>query len=381
MRQETIDKILDITKNIPRGNVIAFESAPEFSDNTYWFFKYLVENTDVPEKYKLVWIVKDPKNFKNELLGVKIKCVTPKPKNFKQTLDFYLYFFFTKYIIDCNSYIYKKNYQQKRVFLDHGMPLKIVRDYAKKRGEVDLTSVTTYLFNDYYYSVGYTDDTLRNFGFCRTDIMFKHAGKRENRDKTSIIWAPTYRQHSTAAGFSIENTFPLGLPVVKSREEMEEINACLRENNAVLYIRPHPVQDVSVMHIANMSNITIADNDFLNSKNLQLYEFLTETDALITDYSSLYYDYLPLKRPVALCIEDLDSFKSKWEIYFDDFKENYKCPYLYTVDDLKKFILDVVKDNDEYEDERLKALDRFYDYTDGKACERIYKYMVENYGL
>lgn len=370
---------LELTKICPRRNIIIFESSPNFSDNTYWFFKYLVEKTDVPKKYKLVWMLKDSSDFRDSLCGQKIKCITRNRTNFKEKLDFLYYYNFAKYIIDCNSYVHKQHPKQKRIFLGHGMPLKIVKEYDLKKGEVDMNMITSYNFNKHFYDIGDTDDNMRNYGYCRTDVMSEHSGIRKNRDKTNIIWMPTYRQHTSANQMRIENNFPLGLPVIKSHEQMAEINEFLKENNTMLYLRPHPAQDISVMKLDEMSNIIIADNNYLGDR--QIYDFLTETDALITDYSSVYYDYLMIDRPIAMAIEDLDDFSAKWPMFYDDFKANYKCPYIYTLDDLKQFIKDVATDNDTYKDERTKALNRFYDYTDGKTCERIYNFMVNEYGL
>ena len=45
--------IVNMLSFLPRHNIIIFESMPSFADNTYWFFKYLVENTDIEKKYKL----------------------------------------------------------------------------------------------------------------------------------------------------------------------------------------------------------------------------------------------------------------------------------------------------------------------------------------
>lgn len=367
------------TTFLPRKNIIIFESMPSFADNTYWFFKYLIENTDVEKKYKLIWRVRTSNDVRNELCGTKIKCIVKNAETLRQKLELVFYSVFAKFIVDCNDYVYKKHPKQKRIFLGHGMPLKIVKDYDLIKGEVDMNMITTYNFNRHFYDIGDTDENMRNYGYCRTDIMAEHAGIRKNRDKTYIIWMPTYRQHTRATGFRIENNFPLGLPVIKSHEQMAEINDFLRENNTVLYLRPHPAQDVSVMKLDEMSNIVIADNNYLAGR--QIYDFLTETDALITDYSSVYYDYLMIDRPIALAIEDLDDFRAKWPMFYDDFKANYKCPYIYTLDDLKQFIKDVANDNDTYKEERTKALNRFYDYTDGKTCERVYNFMVEEYGL
>lgn len=379
-----INTFYKITESLPRANAIIFEATPIYSDNTYWFFKYLVENTDVADRYTFVWILKDRKDFRDELCGKKIKCILREPETVKEKLEHIYYTAFAKFIIDCNGYVKKKNKKQIRIFLGHGMPLKIVKSYDLKKGEVDMNMITTYNFNRHFYDIGDTDENMRNFGYCRTDVLANNKGKRKNQSPKYIIWMPTYRQHSNASDLRMEKSFPLGLPVIKSHEEMKEINKCLQENSVILYLRPHPVQDISVMHLDEMSNIIIADSNYVNSKGLQLYEFLTQTDALITDYSSVYYDYLMLDRPIALAIEDFEDFNKKWDMYYntiESFKENYKCPYIYTVDDLKQFIKDVATDNDKYEAERENARNKFYDYPDNKVCERIYNFMVEEYGL
>ncbi len=369
--------VIKLTNFMPRHNIIIFESIPSFSDNTYWFFKYLAEKTDTFKKYKPVWRVRTVDDIKDELCGVKIKCIVKNPKTTKQKIELGYYHNFAKFIVDCNDYVYKKNNKQKRIFLGHGMPLKIVKDYDLIKGEVDMNMITSYNFNKHFYDIGDKDENMRNYGYCRTDVMAQHAGIRKNRDTTYIVWMPTYRQHTRSNDSRIKNNFPLGLPVIKSTDEMAEINEFLKEHNSVLYLRPHPSQDVSIMKLDEMSNIVIADNNYLGGR--QIYDFLTETDALITDYSSVYYDYLMIDRPIGLAIEDLDDFRAKWPMFYDDFKANYKCPYIYTLDELKKFILDVASDNDEYAQERQKAKCRFNDFTDGKTCERVYEFMKKEY--
>ena len=50
-----VNFILKITSFLPRRNIIIFESSPNFSDNTYWFFKY--------RHFKKIQVGVDGKNF------------------------------------------------------------------------------------------------------------------------------------------------------------------------------------------------------------------------------------------------------------------------------------------------------------------------------
>lgn len=382
MTAEKIDKLIRKTDCLPRANIIIFESLPVFSDNTYWFFKYLVENTDAAKKYTLVWLVSDNSLFRDELCGVKIKCIARNQANAKEKAEYLYYYNFAKFIIDCNSYVYKKNKKQKRIYLGHGMPVKIADQYLREQGDTDLNTFTSYCFKDMYLGYGFKESEMSNCGYCRNDILAKNFGKRSGTGEKRIIWMPTYRQHSSVSNMKIENKFPLGLPVVKSHADMSELNRVLIENNTILYLRPHPAQDLSVMKLDEMSNIVIADNDYLDKQGKQLYEFLTETDALITDYSSVYYDYLLLGRPIALMVEDLEDFRKKWKLYFDeDYRGNMKCRYIDNMADFKDFIKETAEDRDEFYEERIKARDTFCDYHDGKTCERLYEYMRDNYNF
>ena len=370
-----------LTKYMPRTDTILFESNPDYSDNSYWFFRYLAEHTDVFDRYTPIWVLKDKANARDELCGKKIKWILKNPGTPQEKREYNKARYLSKFIIDCNSYVGKTHKDQVRVFLGHGMPVKIAEEYLRQQGETDLNTLTSSFFFEMYKQYGLPAETLSNIGYCRNDILCKHSGIRKDRKETAIVWMPTYRQHSGVKNLKIENSFPLGLPVIKSHEQMAELNDFLKENNTVLYIRPHPAQDISVLHLDEMSNIVIANNDFLQKKNLQLYEFLTQTDALITDYSSVYYDYLLLDRPIALAVEDLEQFNQKWKLYFSDFKANYHCRYLDSPDDLKTFIREVVADSDPFAKERAGEKKRFFDYTDDKSCERLYNYMKEHYNF
>ena len=95
-----INLILKLTSFLPRRNIIIFESSPSFTDNTYWFFKYLAENTDVAKKYKLVWMVKESSDFRDSLCGQKIKCIARTRNTFKEKIEYTYYYNFAKFIVE-----------------------------------------------------------------------------------------------------------------------------------------------------------------------------------------------------------------------------------------------------------------------------------------
>lgn len=72
--------------------------------------------------------------------------------------------------------------------------------------------------------------------------------------------------------------------------------------------------------------------------NMDNYEFLNSCDVLITDYSSVFFDYSITRKPIALFTYDLEEYSQQRGMYLDI--QNLPFPILKTVDDLKAFLID-----------------------------------------
>ena len=92
----------------------------------------------------------------------------------------------------------------------------------------------------------------------------------------------------------------------------------------------------------------------------------------MTDYSSIYSDYLLLNRPSVLFPYDFDVYSTDTrECYFeyDDYMPEIKA---YTMSELLKCILEVLE-NGGNEDGRIDLRNKIFYKTDGNSSERIYK--------
>ncbi|MCL1067025.1 CDP-glycerol glycerophosphotransferase family protein [Shewanella olleyana] len=108
-----------------------------------------------------------------------------------------------------------------------------------------------------------------------------------------ILWAPTYR------GDSHQFNDPLNL----SQHEEQLLHRYLEESNSLLLVRYHKFSSCS------KSSFFLHDNirDVSNIKNQNI--LLREVDVLITDYSSIWIDYMLLRRPIVFYCADLDSYE------------------------------------------------------------------------
>ena len=112
-------------------NNILIESNPDFSDNALYVYKELLKRK-INNKYKIIWIL----NNNNSVISVlPYNVITMYRTN---RLKFIFYNIFSKYIIDCNNYIIKRNKSQFRIHLSHGTPLKVVKNYCEAIGAFDV---------------------------------------------------------------------------------------------------------------------------------------------------------------------------------------------------------------------------------------------------
>lgn len=89
----------------------------------------------------------------------------------------------------------------------------------------------------------------------------------------SFLYMPTWRE--TRKDFIYSAGF-----------DFERLNSVLKQKNELFLLKLHPESNLSVEKMKEYSNILVLD------KNIDIYPILPFTEVLITDYSSIYYDYL-----------------------------------------------------------------------------------------
>lgn len=368
-------------------NYIILESNPDLTDNTYSLFKILLKNK-VNEKYKLFWFVDDKNMYKNiNIKNVYFINAFGEINIFEKIKKIYINIK-SKYIIDCNKLVYKKNINQKRLYLSHGMPYKLVSDYCNTIGNVDCFLSLSPFFDNIISEFCHVDkDNIIDLGFPRNDDLFsktkniRNMFKNKNFDKT-IMWLPTYRQRENKiSDLSMKNSFELGIPIIYNIENLRVLNNLLNELNILLVLKPHPAQDLSVIKTEKLSNFILLTNQDLENENINLYEFLGQTDALITDYSSVYYDYLLTNKPIAITTDDFDEYKETFDFAFDNIFDVIKGEYINNFDELKSFINNVANGNDIAKHERENIKKILHKFQDENSSSRVYEFLVKNMGL
>lgn len=115
------------------------------------------------------------------------------------------------------------------------------------------------------------------------------------------LWAPTFRD----TGESVLH---------KAGINWEELNTWMARRNALFVIKAHIGSSKDQPGFATSigrSNIMLLD------RHVDLYSILPDIDGLITDYSSIYFDYLLLNRPILFFAFDLQSYRQDRGFYFE----------------------------------------------------------------
>ena len=166
-----------------------------------------------------------------------------------------------------------------------------------------------------------------------------------------------------------------GLPLLDNYSEMKKFDEFLNQNNALFLLKVHPLQEELPVFERKFSNILVIKDDDLAVFNVQLYEFISKCDCLITDYSSVYFDFLLTNRPVLFTIDDYEGYLNSRGFLIDNVLEVLAGPHLNTITELKEEIINVLSDIDEYVDQRQRIVSLFYKHPDGHSSKRIIEFL------
>ncbi|HDF7055258.1 TPA: CDP-glycerol glycerophosphotransferase family protein [Staphylococcus aureus] len=213
----------------------------------------------------------------------------------------------------------------------------------------------------YAEAFGIKEKNVVPTGVPRTDVLFDEAYatqiKQEMEDelpiikgKKVILFAPTFRGsgHGTAH-----------YPFFKI--DFERLARYCEKNNAVVLFKMHPFVK-NRLNIADKHKQYFVDvSDFR-----EVNDILFITDLLISDYSSLIYEYAVFKKPMIFYAFDLEDY-----ITTRDFYEPYESFVPGKIVQSFDVLMDAL-DNEDYEGEKvIPFLDKHFKYQDGRSSERL----------
>jgi CDP-glycerol glycerophosphotransferase (TagB/SpsB family) len=203
------------------------------------------------------------------------------------------------------------------------------------------------------------------FGYPRTDHFFDPESSSRarsllglaNEPREILGYFPTWRDD----GFDF-----LG----GSGFSFDQLNDALVEGNRFMLFKAHP----------NFANIVPKRNDWSNIRildaSVDLYQVLPACEVLVTDYSSIAYDFLVLDRPIVYFVPDHERYVAHRNVYFS-FDEMAVGPVLMSCDELYTMIAS--DDSFELDHERHgRVSELVWDGYRGDAIQRISAFIAES---
>lgn len=198
-------------------------------------------------------------------------------------------------------------------------------------------------------------------GYPRNDILINHSEDLESKIKRKlgiekgydiILYAPTFRDY--------KYTNPL------TEKFLGKLEKYLLEAKKYFLYKPHPfTENINLKQYKNMISI---------ERNVDILDLLIIADILITDYSSVLYDFLLTMKPMIFFATDLDKYTEVRDFYYN-YETFVPGPIVKTGDQLIETLKNFNKLEDKYREKRKSMRDQFNKYHDGRATQRIIKYL------
>ena len=361
---------------------ILLESRPDMSCQTYPVFRYMLKE-HLNDEYKLIWLVKDKREFKDVHIK-NVRFVNYDTKNKWERFKRLYLICTSRAMLYANKYIGKIFPNQLYVYLMHGAciksRLKHTREDEVNESDACIT-LSPFLLE---YDIVEEHIPRENFiitGYPRNDFLFLEENYVEkvfvgSCYKKVILWMPTFRKTSCGRTDS-QFDMPLGIPCLYSEEDCIKVNEELKKQNMLLVLKPHPAQDVSLIKSIDLSNFIIIYDKDLKEKGVQLYQFVGSTDALITDYSSIYYDYLLTQKKIGITTDDFDAYSEDTGFVFDNVFDILVGKYMNNADEFVEFVRYVASEEDELLEKRNEVSELVHAHHDNKSTERVYNYIID----
>ncbi|CEP81946.1 CDP-glycerol glycerophosphotransferase family protein [Paraclostridium sordellii] len=225
------------------------------------------------------------------------------------------------------------------------------------------------------------EDKYEITGNPRTDLVMLSDGKRNLEkllgisleNKKVIFNMPTFYVHENSG---IENGSTELNDAIKIKNfDYEKFNQFLIDNNIICISKVHHGEERSITNKVknrNLENMIFISNDDLESKDLDLYEVLNAADILITDYSSIYGDFLFMDKPTIFVNTDMEVYEEERGIILQPYDFWAAGPKVQDQGSLSEEIIKCISDKEYYKKERKTIRDIFYYHKDAKSSIRVW---------
>lgn len=349
------------------------ERGDEARDNGYYFYKYLKENKKQKCIVKYVIAKNSPdigrinqndivyyQSFKHILYYIKAKyLISTHIQGYSP--EFRLFSRLSKYNI-----FYKKG---KEIMLQHGIIQNFMESLVyKKNKSLDLFICGAKPEYDFF---------LKNFGYDETIVKYTGLARYDTLKKTKkskkILLMPTWRTYL----FGVSKEKFINSEFYKFYNKLlndEKIIQELKNNKLELIFYPH----YEIQKYINNFEVKNSRIKLGTKEKYDIQELLIQCDFLITDYSSINFDFAYMGKPLIYTQFDQNTFFEKhYQKGYFDYETKGFGPVLTNYEDTVSEIIQSIKNDFKVDHKYLKRIQEFFVYNDNNNCERIYNEIIK----
>lgn len=346
--------------------------------NPYAIFKELIKDDEF-RNLTHVWVLDKFENHKKLIEEYKNNSHVIFVE--EPSIQFLKYLCTAKYLISNVSFHTFFTKKERQIYINtwHGIPLKtlgydlpdgkisisnVVRTFLQSDYLISANKFTTKIYKDAYKMQSAYEGKIIEEGYPRNDGIFNtdrneildkliEYGVNIERNKKIILYAPTWKGAEYAKpDTSVESYFNF----------VEIIGKYVNLNEYQILIKPHQIVYKHLLKLNVMTDIFIP-------ATIDTNELLSVTDILVSDYSSIYFDFMDTNRPIFFYIPDIEEYKGYRGLYFP--MEELPGPYTDSLEQIGEWISDIENSINPYKDIYNKVKQWACEYDDGNATKRI----------
>lgn len=353
-------------------------------------FKYVINSKDF-KNYKFIWVLNDFDRY-SETISEFLKDGRVKFVKYLSQ-DYYKAIYTSKYLINNVSFPTQFVKRSTQVYLNtwHGIPLKKMGYDIKGRSEDAKNIVRNFLSADYLLSSSraMTEEMYfkafklhnifegsiieegcpridRQFSRKETNTEFKNALNSLNilvDNRKIILYAPTWRGESY---FNPQNDYS------NIRSIIKHIESSIDTTRYRIMVKLHQIVSESISKNKDLK-------DYIVPNSIATNIVLNSTELLITDYSSIYFDFLVNDKPILFYIPDLSDYKKYRDLYVE--AKDLPGDIARTETELANSVQTLLsKENslNHWQAKRRAAVKKYLPHEDGAATKRIVDIVFNN---
>lgn len=356
-----------------------------YSCNPKAIYEYIRDNEEF-SGYKKVWCYRKGNYFTVD------DCVMVKYRSLK----YYYYLSKAKYWIFNSKLSPDINKKKDQIYVQtwHGTPLKklakdidigedktfyrsamsraeMVKSYEDDERRYDyLISPNKFSTEKFQSAFGVAKEKVLEIGYPRNDVL-KNADDEMIReikekfniplDKKVLLYAPTWR----------DNVFNAKGYVYKPKADFKKWKEMLSDEWVLIY-KPH------YLIVNDIEKEELGDFIYSSSNADDINDLYLVSDVLITDYSSVFFDFGVLRKPILFYMYDLQDYKDNLRGFYLDIHKDLPGPIIEDEENLLNSIINIHTIVKDYSKRYEEFYENFCNLEDGNASQRLVDAVFNN---